>query len=70
MLGSALSEWHTEQLHTGPIMGMHADCGHGITMATSMAQKHMQVMTAGFRRYNITLGRILLPTLLLSQLGS
>ena len=26
-------------------MGMHADCGHGIIMATSMAQLHMQVMT-------------------------
>ena len=27
-------------------MGMHADCGHGISMATSMAQLHMQAMTA------------------------
>ena len=26
-------------------MGMHADFGHGIIMATSMAQLHMQVMT-------------------------
>ena len=26
-------------------MGMHADCGHGIIMATGMAQLHMQVMT-------------------------
>ena len=26
-------------------MGMHADCGHGIIMATSMAQLHMQAMT-------------------------
>ena len=26
-------------------MGMHADCGHGISMATSMAQLHMQAMT-------------------------
>ena len=25
-------------------MGMHADCGHGIIMATSMAQLHMQAM--------------------------
>ena len=25
-------------------MCMHADCGHGIIMATSMAQLHMQVM--------------------------
>ena len=25
-------------------MGMHADCGHGMIMATSMAQLHMQVM--------------------------
>ena len=28
-------------------MGMHADCGHGIIMATSMAQLHMQAMTEG-----------------------
>ena len=26
-------------------MGMHADCGHGTIMATSLAQLHMQVMT-------------------------
>ena len=26
-------------------MGMHAACGHGIIMATSMAQLHMQAMT-------------------------
>ena len=26
-------------------MGMHAVCGHGMIMATSMAQFHMQVMT-------------------------
>ena len=26
-------------------MGMHADCGHSIIMATSMAQLHMQAMT-------------------------
>ena len=26
-------------------MGMHADCGHGLIMATSMAQLRMQVMT-------------------------
>ena len=25
--------------------GMHADCGHGMIIATSMAQLHMQVMT-------------------------
>ena len=29
-------------------MGMHADCGHGIIMATSMAQLHMQAMTLHF----------------------
>ena len=27
-------------------MGMNADCGHGIIMATSMAQLHMQAMTS------------------------
>ena len=27
-------------------MGMHADCGHGLIMATSIAQLHMQVMTS------------------------
>ena len=27
-------------------MGMQADCGHGIFMATSMAQLHMQAMTS------------------------
>ena len=27
-------------------MGMHADCGQGIIMATNMAQLHMQVMTS------------------------
>ena len=27
-------------------MGMHADCGHGMIMATSMAQLHSKVMTA------------------------
>ena len=27
-------------------MGMHAECGHGIIMATSMAQLHMQAMTS------------------------
>ena len=26
-------------------MGMHADCGHGMIMAMSMAQAHMRVMT-------------------------
>ena len=26
-------------------MGMHADCGHGIIMATSMAQLYMHAMT-------------------------
>ena len=26
-------------------MGMHADCGHGMIMAMSMAQLRMQVMT-------------------------
>ena len=31
--------------HNNPCMGMHADCGHGIIMATSMAQLHMQAMT-------------------------
>ena len=29
-------------------MGMHADCGHGIIMATSMAQLHMQAMTQAY----------------------
>ena len=28
-------------------MGMHADCCHGIIMATSIAQLRMQAMTAG-----------------------
>ena len=28
-----------------PCMGMHADCGHSVIMATSMAQLHMQVTT-------------------------
>ena len=27
-------------------MGMHADCGHGIIIAMSMAELHMQVMTS------------------------
>ena len=27
-------------------MGMHTDCGHGIIMATSMAQLHMQAITS------------------------
>ena len=27
-------------------MGMHADCGHGMIMATNMAHLHMQLMTS------------------------
>ena len=30
-------------------MGMHADCGHGTIMATSMAQLHMQAMPVRLR---------------------
>ena len=37
-------------------MGMHADCGHGIIMATSMAQLHMQAMTVGLEYGLVSLG--------------
>ena len=37
---------HRAASHRTHIAGMHADCGHGIIMATSMAQLHMQAMTS------------------------
>ena len=36
---------HRSSFTQDQCMGMHADCGHGIIMATGMAQLHMQVMT-------------------------
>ena len=36
---------HIERRCTDSYMGMHAGCGHGMAMATSMAKLNMQDVT-------------------------